>query len=240
VFSIKLELEIKKGTVLKAILVIALLFGAFFSGALLTAPTAFKKGFEKGYLKALTDISELTGLEFEWEDLGNGSYKVTIRHREGLYTKSIVKINCEIVHKDASGNLISRTYHPGVLVDQGKEWIEDKLSGNNAARWGLNGTYISVSNDSSAVSTTWTIIPNEITTNGLARARGSYVSTGIGAWNISHTFSVTGTNSTKLYGLNYDSGTSATLICAEQQGLANQKNVASGDTLRVTWQISVS
>jgi hypothetical protein len=146
-----------------------------------------------------------------------------------------IELNCYVWHYDKNSNLISYSHHPMTTVDQGKDWIEQQLFNSNSSQ---NALYISLSNDETAVSTAWTIVPNEIANNGLARAEGTYASTGVGASNVTYTFSATGSVSCCMYGLNYDTvaqhGTS--LIAAEQQGSGNRKNLASGDTLKVTIQ----
>jgi len=134
------------------------------------------------------------------------------------------------------GKLVSQTYHTMTTVNQGKDWIEQQLFNYN----GSKALYIGVSNDSTSVSTSWTAIPNEITDGGLARALGSYVSTGVGAANVTYTFTASATRSTKLYGLYMGSGTTTTLVCAEQQGTGAQKNLNNGDTLKVTVQWSIT
>jgi hypothetical protein len=142
-----------------------------------------------------------------------------------------------LVQQFRDGKLISQTYHAMTVVNNGKDWVEQQLFNPNASQKAL---YIACSNASDSVSTTWTAIPNEITDGGLARDDGAYVSTGVGTANVSITFSVTATRSTKLYGIYYFSGTSATLIAAEQQGVGSQKNLVSGDSLAITAQWSHS
>ena len=149
------------------------------------------------------------------------------RQREWITT---FEIHLLVEHYDKYGNLISQTYHPMTVVNQGKDWIEQQLFNPDASQKAL---YIGVSNDSSSVDTSWTALPNEITSAGLSRKEGTYTNTGVGSANVTVTFSVTGTASTKLYGIYY-SLSGNTLIAAEQQGTANQKNLNSGDTLKVT------
>jgi len=146
-----------------------------------------------------------------------------------------VELHMIVEHYDANGNLVSRTIHAMTIVNQGKDWMEDQLADSpstDPAKW------IAVSNDETAVSEAWTVLPNEITTGGLARSAGTYVSTGTGAWNATKTFSITATISCCLYGV-YSASTGNALVAAEQQGAGNRKNTNSGDTLKVTVQGSV-
>ena len=132
--------------------------------------------------------------------------------------------------------LVSESYHAMTLTDFGKNWIADKISGASSTNFMRNATWIGCSNASDSVSTSWTVLPSEITTDGLARAEGTVTDTGTGTWTVVKSFSVTGTNSTKLYGLylgDYSSYKN-TLVAAEQQGTSNQKNVNNGDTLEIT------
>jgi len=142
-----------------------------------------------------------------------------------------IELHMEILHRDSTGKLISRSYHPMTIVNLGLNYTRD------FAPYSLD--YIGVSNDSSAVSVLWTVIPNEISDGGLARAQGAYLATGNGTWNISKTFSVTATRSSKLYGL-YRNATTNTLVAAEQQGVGSQKNMNNGDTLAVTVMATIS
>jgi hypothetical protein len=83
------------------------------------------------------------------------------------------------------------SYHAGVLTTIGKNWIEDQLGDSpsvDPTKW------ISLSTSASAPSAAWTQIPTEITTGGLARAAGTYASTGDGIWTISYQFTASETH----------------------------------------------
>lgn len=145
-----------------------------------------------------------------------------------------------VQHFDRYGNLISETYHAMTVTNFGKDWVEQQLFTDVNST--TNALYISASNEETAVSVSWTILPNEITANGLGRQAGSYVSTDVGACNVTYTFTITGSQSCCLYGIN--AGPYATypnsLIAAEQQGAGNRKNTSADDTLKVTIQWSHS
>ena len=196
-----------------------------------------------GYNNAVTSLAlalRQAGATVNITDVGDGKYQIyvhfpTVEGQAGMLT---VPFELHMtVEQWRKGELISRTYHAMTLTTLGKNWIADKLSGVNT-NFANNATYISCSNSSSAFDAAWADIPSEITTDGLARASGAITDTGTGTWNCTNTFSVTGTNSTKLYGYSYAS--SGGLVAAEQQGDANVKNVLSGDTLKVTIQGSIS
>ena len=196
----------------------------------------YNVGFKTAYLQALTDITDKTGVVFEWTDLGDGRFQINAFYDGKLIAKGIAETHCEVI-QTRDGNIISYSYHTGTLTTIGKNWIEDQLGDSPAtdpAKW------IACSNTTQTVNATWTTTYEEITTDGLTRAAGTYASTGDGTWNQTKTFSVTGTNSTVCYGLHWAVSGDNNLLCAENQGAGNRKNVANGDTLKVTWQVSVS
>lgn len=156
---------------------------------------------------------------------------------EGESLPLAIEVHCELWHYDEEGNLLDYSHHPGTLTNLGKNYTRIKLAGVDDASWGLNGTYIALSNSSSAPSAAWTSIPDEITTGSMGRASGSYTDNGVGAWNVTNTFSPTETNSTQLVGLYYNSGVTATLIASDTITLINYE---SGDSVEIRWSISVS
>jgi len=189
---------------------------------------------------SLADALRQAGATVNITDLGDGRYELHVHFLTATGQAGMLNVPFELhmtVEQWRNGELVSRTYHPMSLTTLGKNWIADKLSGASGTYFAYNATYISCSNSSSSFSAAWTNIPSEITTDGLARATGAITDTGDGTWNCTKTFSVTGTNSTKLYGYSYAS--SGGLIAAEQQGVGSQKNLVSGDTLRLRHFISV-
>ena len=182
---------------------------------------------------SLADALRQAGATVDITDLGDGRYELNVHFPTSSGQAGELSVPFELhmtVEQWRNGELVSRTYHPMTLTTLGKDWIADKLSGASGTYFAYNATYISCSNSSSEFSAAWTNIPSEITTDGLARATGAITDTGTGTWNCTKTFSVTGTNSTKLYGYSYAS--SGGLIAAEQQGEGSQKNVLNGDSLK--------
>lgn len=129
--------------------------------------------------------------------------------------------------------LIDHSHHAGTLTTLGQNWIEDQLGdspGTDPAKW------IGLSNDPGAPSAAWIVLPSEIVTNGMSRAAGTYVDDGDGAWNITHTFSITGTQSAQLTGL-YWASTGDYLLCADTFTLVNAED---GDSLEIVWSEAVT
>jgi len=195
-----------------------------------------------GYNTAVMSIADAlkqAGATVNITDLGNGRYQIHVHFTTSQGEAGEFSVPFELhmtVEQWRDGELVSSTYHAMSLTNLGKDWLEGIIGnavGSDVAK------YIACSNASDSFSAAWTAIPGEITTGGLARAAGTYASTGTGTWNITKTFSVTATNSTKLYGLYYASSGSY-LLAAEQQGTANQKNLLAGDSLKITVQGSIS
>jgi len=230
--------EVKKMNWKKTLLFSSLLVVIGFSTFIVGTNMGYYTGFKKGYITALNDVKNYTGIEFKWEDLGRGKYKITAYYFSDVLTEGYAEVHLNIKHY-RNGILLSNEFGAGVLTNGGKDWLEQQISGTiNASQSAL---YCADSNDATDPPlATWTILPSEITTNGLDRQTGAYTSTGTGAWNVSVTKSVTGTQSTQLWGLHWvvTDNSDNNLLCADSG--PSQKNCVNGDTLAETWQISVS
>lgn len=220
--------------VLLAALVVSCLLEAYYYNSVLM-PDVLKQGREEGFWYVVNRLKD-AGLEVTVNQQPDGSYNVRFAlPAKGLEFNAKLELHM-LVKQYRDGIIISETYHALTLTDLGKDWIEDQLGDSpstDPAKW------IGCSNSSDSVDTGWSVLPSEITTDGLSRAAGTYVSTGTGAWNVTNSFSVSGANSTKLYGI-YHASTGDYLVAAEQQGVGNQKNVQAGDTLEITVQGSVT
>ena len=251
----------KNWKVVWAVIVAFLLGAAGFAGYFIGAFQGYIVGYRAGYGQGLNDLiaklREEGIADIQLIDLGNGSYSIRVVSWFGNELNVLFELHCIVTHWRPIGDLdgdgliefpeeywlVSNSSHPMTLTNFGRDWIADKISGASSTNFMRNATWIGCSNDSSTVDVTWTILPGEITGAGLARAEADTVSdTGTGTWTISKTFSVTGTASTKLYGLYLgpnDATYANTLVAAEQQGVSNQKNLQDGDTLQVTVQCSI-
>lgn len=109
------------------------------------------------------------------------------------------------------------------------------IAGNAAAR------YIALTENASAASASSTSLTGEITTGGLGRALGTYAHTlGAATLTLTKSFSVTGTfPAIHRAGLFQVSTASSSLLSFETV-LNADANVVSGDTLQVTWTITIS
>jgi len=145
------------------------------------------------------------------------------------------EFHCWIEHYDKDGNLLSITCHPMTMVNYGKNQTKELL-GNETV---LGFKYFCCSNDETAVDVTWTVLPSEIAANGLERHAATYLDTGLGTWNMTWTWTASGSQSACLYGVCSES-TGSNLCLAEQQGSGARKNLVAGDTLKMTVQGTVS
>lgn len=140
-----------------------------------------------------------------------------------------LEVHVEMRHY-RNGKLIDYSHHPGVLTTLGANWIEDQLGDSpstDPAKW------IAVSNDGTAPSAAWVVIPAEITTGGMGRAAGTYVNDGDGEWNITITYNPTESGSCQLTGL-YWAVSGDFLLCADT---FTQINYQNGDTVEIVWSL---
>ena len=109
------------------------------------------------------------------------------------------------------------------------------IAGNASAR------YIALTENASAASAASTSLTGEITTGGLGRALGTYAHTlGASTLTLTKSFSVTGTfPAIHRAGLFQVSTASSSLLSFETV-LNADANVVNGDTLQVTWTITIS
>ena len=143
---------------------------------------------------------------------------------------------------DAATGTYIHFYHDessNLVVDIGKEQIEAQLGIGGAANDDPSN-WISLSSDTGTPAAGWLVIPAEINTaGGLDRAQGTYGSTGTGAWEITKQFTADTTyTDVQLTGLHWgDIGTNNLLAANE---FTTPVTLNNGDTLTVTWQLSVS
>ena len=218
-----------------AVVIIALILFSSFIYTQSCVNRALMVGREEGFWYVVNRLKD-AGLEVTVEEGLDGSYNVRFAlPTKGLEFDAKFELHMTVRHW-RNGKLLSETYHTMSLTTLGKNWIEGILG--DAVNADV-AKYIASSNSSDTFSAAWEVLPDEITTDGLTRAAGTYASTGDGTWNVTKSFSVSGTNATKLYGLYYAS-TGNYLLAAEQQGIGNQKNLNSGDTLEITVQGQVT
>jgi len=136
---------------------------------------------------------------------------------------------------DSQGKVKFYSEHPALLTNAGKELIEGVLGNQFSSEPTVD--YIAVGGNTSAMAATDTTLANEFATCGLTRAQGTYGSTGVGAWRLEKDFAVTGTcnniNSTALF----NASSSGSMLAED---VISNTNVINGDTLNITWNVTVS
>lgn len=217
-------------------------FLSFSAGGLLGVNQGYSLGVNDGTQQTLTSVAEMLkqqGTDIAWSHNEDGSYTVEVLGDDGTPDFSTNVVFHAYVDQYRDGKLLASSYHTMTVTNGGKDWVEQQLFNANATQKAL---YLSTSASTDSVQAAWTAITSEITTNGLQRTLGTYTSTGVGTANVTATFNVSGTQSTQLYGISYDTYASNpnTLIAAEQQGAGAVKNFLSGDTLVLTVQWSHS
>jgi hypothetical protein len=206
-------------------------------GSAIFINNSYSAGFLKGYQDALTDVSTLTDIEFTWT-LNNGQYTLSAYKDNQLMQSMNVALDVYIEHRDAQGNLISYQRNAGVLTNIGKDQIEKQISGTASAT--EISKFISCDDtDASGLSVASTQLTSELNANGFTRATGVYASTGVGAWNVTYTFTSAGTQAVQTYGLQWvvTAVSDNNLLCYDTSAV---KNTVTGDTLKVTWQCTVT
>ena len=101
-------------------------------------------------------------------------------------------------------------------------------------------TYIAVGTGTTSASTADTALQTEIASNGLSRASGTVSLVTTSQTNdtaeVTNTFSVTGTEAVTESGV-LNASSSGTLLCRQ---VFSAINVASGDSLAITWKVQIT
>jgi hypothetical protein len=162
---------------------------------------------------------------------------VTARHcdkyaqRKGFFHRHTV-IDEAACASDDSTVFFSETKH-NLRTNAGGDW-QASVMGNTAAP-PATGTWIALSNDATAPSTSDTVVATEIAANGLSRAQATYAHTGgTASYTEQKVFSATGTQASQKAGL-LNASSSGTLVF---ENTYTQVTVNNGDTLTVTWTIN--
>jgi len=200
----------------------------------------------QGYEAGLTDMQkalDANGVYTSWTLNADGSYTVSVLGSNGAILSSATYRLDLFVQQIRDGKVIGQSIHSMTWTTAGLTWLADNTwnsGGINCTQW---ARYIGASAATDSFSAAWTVLPSEIVNNGLGRALASWTAGTTGIGNLTKSFSVTGTQSTQLYGLytdTYANAPGSTLVAAEQQGAGAVKNLLSGDTLATTIMCSAA
>jgi hypothetical protein len=146
-----------------------------------------------------------------------------------------------VVAKHADGTVFADFITHNLRTTGGADW-QASVMGNTSTQ-PASSNYIALTNDGGAPaagdcgagSTTCTLT-SEVSTNGLARAQGTYAhSSGTSSWTLTHTWTATGAQSVQKAGM-FNATSSGTLVF---EASFSSVTLASSDTLTVTWTVSI-
>lgn len=153
-------------------------------------------------------------------------------------------LNVQFVHKNPSVSYNVYVLKDGVQIAESGNLITnigENFIGNCTLGLENNGTWaISLSNVGSPAAA-WTELDTEVAANGFTRAAGAvviWVNSGDYAFNVTKTFTASGTQQLQTAGLNWDSTAESNnnLLAA---ATFTQTTFNSGDTLTITWVITI-
>jgi|GEM_PF-1379803 len=161
----------------------------------------------------------------------------------GLSVKEIDNIHghtCVYIKRAGMSDFIKWECSDNLVVDQGKDYLLELMSGIDQTG-AVPGTdfakYISLT-DNATLNSADTVLNQEITTGGLARAEGICSRNGVGNYScvviFNATASFTGVNGT---GLNWNATPGAATLVAENS--FTPVNLISGDSLKINYTIAI-
>ena len=151
------------------------------------------------------------------------------------------EVNVHIVAAHADGTVFYDESIHNLRTTGGADWQAAAMAATSAQPAASN--YIALTNDATtpaagdcpAGSSTCTLT-NEIVTNGLSRAQGTYAhSSGTSSYTLTHTFTATGTQSAQKAGI-FNAASSGTMVF---EASFTQVSLGSTDTVTVTWTVSI-
>jgi len=155
--------------------------------------------------------------------------------KQGSNLKGFIKID----HFDNAGNLIESVVTPNALTNTGFAEVAGLFCGDQAASH-TAFDYIAVGTGTTAATATDTQLETEETENSLGRSAGTgtRVTTTVAndTCQIVKSFSVTGSVAVTESGV-LNAGAAGILLCRQTFSAIN---VADGDTLQITWKVTVA
>ena len=155
--------------------------------------------------------------------------------KENVGIKGFIKID----HFDKVGKLIESVETPNTVVNKGFTEVAGLFCSDTTGSY-TAFDYIGVGTGVTAATATNTQLGTEITDSGLARAAstGSLVTENVAndTAQFVHQFSVTDTQAVTESAV-FNAGAAGTMLCRQTFSAIN---VADGDTLQITWKVTVS
>lgn len=142
-------------------------------------------------------------------------------------------------HFDKEGNLIETVETPNALTNSGFNEVAGLFCNDQSGSY-TAFDYIAVGTGTTTATATDTQLETEITDNGLARAAstGTLVTENVAndTAQFVKSFSVTGSEAVTESGV-FNDGSAGTMLCRQTFSAINVEN---GDTLQITWKVTVS
>lgn len=155
--------------------------------------------------------------------------------QEQVGIKGFIKID----HFDSKGNLIESVETPNTVTNTGFTEVAGLFCSDQAGSH-TAFDYIGVGTGTTAATYTQTQLVTEITNSGLARAAstGTLVTENVAndTAQFVHQFTVTDTQAVTESAV-FNAASNGTMLCRQTFSAIN---VASGDTLQITWKVTVS
>ncbi len=154
---------------------------------------------------------------------------------ENTFLKGWFKID----HYDKAGNLIESVETPNVICNTGMKEVAE-LIGTDTTSTATAFDYIGVGTGTTAATATDTALETEVTENGLTRASGT--GTGVtdtvayDTFQLVHSFSPTSSYAVTESGI-LNASSTGELLCHQTFSAIN---VSNGDTLTITWKVTVA
>jgi len=154
-------------------------------------------------------------------------------------------VTVDAYHYDEATGTYVQFYHDessNLATNIGLDWIEDQLGDSPA---GDPAKWVSLSTDDSTPAAGWSQlelaeVSTEINSGGLSRAAGTYTNIDVGSWEIEAVFNSTATHTdVQLTGLQWvvTPASDNNLMAANT---FTPVTLGNGDTLTVTWELSVA
>jgi hypothetical protein len=143
-------------------------------------------------------------------------------------------VHAVVVRKD--GRIEDIGISENLRTNAGTDWLADvmgKTTQPAPAQW------IALTANTGAPAAGDTVLTGELSTNGMARAQGVYAHTnGTSTYTITVTFTATGTSSAIHKAGLFNASSAGTLVF--ETNLSADVSLVSGDTLTVTWTVTLS
>lgn len=154
---------------------------------------------------------------------------------EGAQLQGFIKID----HFDKAGNLIETVNTPNALMNLGFKEVAGLFNTDQAGSY-TAFDYIAVGTGTTAATATDTTLETEVTNLGLTRAAGTGTSVTTNVTDDTaqflKSFTVTGAAAVTESGV-LNAASTGTLLCRQTFSAIN---VANGDTLQITWKVTVA